>query len=727
MRFWVGMVALALACGGCGSRHDRVKPDPPVPPPAVLAGPSYSASLALDSNSENVWVASEDAGTVTLVSVVLDRFVRGPVVQVGAEPTSIALSPDNRTLYVTNRGSGTVSVVDALALNVRANIPVGAEPIGCALTPLGDKLYVASSLAGTVAVIDTASLSVAKTIALTDGTFPFAVAVTNDDPAHADEKVYVTQFFGQLGPGQRPSVSGDTDRGRVGKVTVIGTATDSIVGTIELGPRPTGFASDRTAFGGSSTEQTFAFPNLLNTVVLRGKRGYVVNVACSPDGPVSFTTNTQAFVSVFDRVSGRELPAATINLNAAVKSESEPGLFFNTPWGMALSPREPKGIVLSAASDVAVVLTLSADGSPSATQPGGGVKRIDTGKNPRSAVINKTGTRAYVHNHVSRDVTVINLSDDTVVGTFGVSDLPAAGTLAASILRGEELFNTSRGSSSVATAPAGRMSTNGWGSCFSCHPFGWTDSIVWNFADGPRKTIPLNGIFARNDPAAHRILNYSATRDEVEDFELNIRRVSSSTAQDGRTGLIIDSPIADIPNLVPRANSGRSPDWDDVVNYIRHGVRSPISPFRGVNVSAGRAPFAQAGCSSCHAGPRWTSSARTYTPPPTTPPVTIVDGQLTSALRQVDSFVSGEVTDRNTAARGAAGFNPPSLLGFWAFPPYLHNGQAATVDEILTRVLNSKAHKDAGIAGRLEDPAARASLVLFLMSVDDATVPEVAQ
>ncbi|MBI3892241.1 MAG: hypothetical protein HY303_12030 [Candidatus Wallbacteria bacterium] len=718
---------LAIFAAGCGSLHDRVKPELPPPPPAFFPGSTYSASLALDSTGDRLWVANTETNTVSLLSVELDRFVKGPEIPVGAEPTCVALSPDDRTLYVTCRGAGTVAVVDALALDVAANIPVGAEPVGCALTPLGDKLFVAVSMAASVAVVDTAARSVAKMIPVTDGFFPFAVAVSSDDPAHAVEKAYVTQFFAQLPAGQRPALSGDTDRGRVGKVTVIDTAAASVVGTIALGPLATGFNSDRRAFGGAAAAPTFAFPNQLNTVVLRGNRGYVVGVAASPDGPVNFTSNTQATVSVFDRTVNREFPGASINLNAAVKSESPPGLFLNTPWGMALAPREAKGLVLSSASNVAVMVTISADGSPSATQTAGGVKRIDTGKNPRSVVINRAGTRAYVHNHVSRDVTVINMADGTVVGTARAAELPTTGTLAAQLLHGEELFNTSRGVSSVATAPADRMSTNGWGSCVSCHPFGWTDTVVWNFGDGPRKTLPLNGIFNRSDPADQRILNYSATCDEVEDFELNIRLVSSDKTLDGRRGLFIDVPLGDIPNLQPKANSGRSPDWSDIVTYLRNGVRSPISPLRGMNQSAGRAPFAVAGCSACHAGPRWTSSKRAFTPPPRTPPVAIANGQLTAVLRQVDTFVAGEVNDKNVAAKGADGFNPPSLLGFWAFPPFFHNGQAATATEVLTRALNTKAHKDAGVAGRLEEPATQAALALFLLSIDDATTPEVQQ
>ena len=71
-----------------------------------------------------------------------------------------------------------------------------------------------------------------------------------------------------------------------------------------------------------------------------------------------------------------------------------------------------------------------------------------------------------------------------------------------------------------------RLSSDGWQSCSSCHFEGLTDSVVWTFNTGPRKSVPLNGTFNPNNPSQQHILNYSAIFDEVEDFEANIRNIS---------------------------------------------------------------------------------------------------------------------------------------------------------------------------------------------------------
>ena len=39
------------------------------------------------------------------------------------------------------------------------------------------------------------------------------------------------------------------------------------------------------------------------------------------------------------------------------------------------------------------------------------------------------------------------------------------------------------------------MSDFGWGTCYSCHPQGLTDSVTWMFADGPRQAISMESTF----------------------------------------------------------------------------------------------------------------------------------------------------------------------------------------------------------------------------------------
>ena len=130
------------------------------------------------------------------------------------------------------------------------------------------------------------------------------------------------------------------------------------------------------------------------------------------------------------------------------------------------------------------------------------------------------------------------------------ADLPAPGdALPGSSQRGKQLFNSAIGPEGAADnsrRPAGRMSDFGWGTCYSCHPKALTDTVTWMFADGPRQAISMESTFefgaaviengAPKLPDSHqRALNWSAVRDEMQDFTRNIRAVSGGGGPDPRT------------------------------------------------------------------------------------------------------------------------------------------------------------------------------------------------
>jgi YVTN family beta-propeller protein len=712
---------------------------------AVAKNPSSSSPIAISEDDSLLVVANNLDDSVSVINVAGDANTKVAQVEVGDEPRTVAITPDKRLAYVTNQASATVSVIDLATNQKTQDIPVGAGPYGIALTPDGARAYVANSASNTVSVIDTAGNAVVATIDI-PGVQPRGVAITNNNEGQGQQFVYVTQFLSQ------PTASGGPaqDQGSEGKVFVLSTTDDAqIQGVITLSAHETAFAADRTKFGGGEADPTFAYPNQLQAIVLKNGRGYLPNVAASPEGPVKFNVDTQAFLSVFDVAAKSELSGGTINLHAAVKNQTfKPKLFLANPWAIAFKHDGNEGYVASAASDVLAKITLDDNGVPSVVSvPAEGdttrVALIDVGKNPRGIVINNADTRAYVMNYISKDVSVIDLtaSPETETARIQSADLPAAGSDGEKFLLGNELFNSSRGQFDEGVAE--RMSSEGWQSCASCHPDGLSDGVVWAFAAGPRKSIPLNGTFSPKNPTGdQRVLNYSAIFDELEDFELNIRGVS------GGQGLIVaeggTDPDPNVKSFDP-PNAGRSqlhvngiPAWDAIVAWTQSRIASPASPYRGVDpnselgqqIALGRELFTQANCQVCHGGAKWSTSQVDYarvSPFPETltqgvdpePPL----GQLGRFLRPVGTFDPAnpiERTANNQAALGQLGFNAPSLLSIHAFPPYLHDGSCLTLE----CVLENETHRyAAGVPGVLENPEYRAAVVQFLISIDAQTDP----
>ena len=748
------LVLLIQACGGPPVAEPSPAAQTPAASPqagvtetagAIAKNPSSSSPIAISDDDALLVVANNLDNSITVINVAGEANTKVAEVEVGDAPRTVAITADKRFAYVANQGSATVSVVDLAANQKILDIPVGAEPYGIALTPDGTRAYVANSASNTVSVIDTSSNTVAATIAI-PGVQPRGVAITNDNGGQGEQSVYVTQFLSQPtasgGPGQ--------DQGSEGKVFVLSTTDDTqIRGVITLAAQETGFAANRTAFGGTEADPTFAYPNQLQAIVLKDGRGYLPNVAASPEGPVRFNVDTQAFLSVFDVAAQAELSGGTINLQEAVRSQTfTPKLFLANPWAIAFKHSGNEGYVASAASDVLVKISIDDSGVPSVVNvPAEGdttrVALIDVGKNPRGVVVNNADTRAYVMNYISKDVSVIDLttSPESEVARIASVDLPAAGSDGEKFLLGNQLFNSSRGAFDEGVAE--RMSSEGWQACSSCHPDGLSDGVVWAFASGPRKSVPLNGTFSPKNPTGdQRVLNYSGIFDELEDFELNIRGVSG-----GQGLIVLDGTTDPDPNIkaFDPPNAGRTqlhvngiPAWDAIVAWTQSRIPSPASPYRGVDpkselgiqITLGRELFIQAKCNVCHGGAKWSTSQVDYarmSPFPETvtvgadpePPV----GQLARFLRQVGTFDPSnpiERTANNQQALGQLGFNAPSLLSIHAFPPYLHNGACLTLD----CVLENEAHRYAGgVPGVLENPEYRTAIVQFLLSIDAQTEP----
>ncbi len=689
--------------------------------------PNYSSPIVLNNGNRFVWVVNPDNNSVTRIDIGNEPNFTTISIPVGQEPQSLVLAADDTKVYVANCVSGTVSVISTATNTVINTISVGTEPRAVVLSPNGTRLYVANGASNNISVIDTRNDQVIKTIEGV-GSRPYALAITNDgDFDDNDERLLATNFLAEYKPNQ---IQPGSDESKQGLIYVINTASDTVMDTITVDPMiNTGFNSNGSTLkriAAGTPTPTNAFPNLLNSIVIKGNRAFVPSTGMQPDGPVRFDTNVQSLLSVIDLDSNRDA-AMTINMNFGIQFEQDKfdaqnsplTRFVTVPYAIALKKRDNVGYVVSSLSDMLVKVNFDMDGTPtinaptSATDPGN-IVRILVGKNPRGIVIKDDDTRAYIMNYVSRDVTIVDLDNDAVIATVTAAPQPsdAMGQL---VQRGKELFNTSIG---PVFKGQGRMSNHGFGGCFECHPEGLTDGVAWLFPSGPRKAIPLNWTFDKRDLSKQRLLNFSAVRDEVADFELNTRNVSGGA---GLIALASGDPDPMVANFTP-SSSGRSQDQTAIEAYVKT-IRSPISPFRNdPNVKAGRKLFEKAGCINCHSGGTWSSFILDYTPP--APTDRIGNTQIINGLKKVGTFdpnkpheLRGAGAAAGQTALGADGYNPASLLGAFYNSPYLHDASVLTIDE----VLNNPAH--VGTSKILSNSKKRAKLIKFVLSIDDTTEP----
>jgi YVTN family beta-propeller protein len=145
-------------------------------PPAVLViepeartGPKVLAAIELDqllphmvavsADERRLFVANSGSGSVTALQVGQQGERQSAnTIKVGGVPMGLALSPDERSLYVATRDGNQIAVVDTVGNRVRATIALPGQPARVRLTPSGSYLVASLIEAGDVAIVDTKSL-----------------------------------------------------------------------------------------------------------------------------------------------------------------------------------------------------------------------------------------------------------------------------------------------------------------------------------------------------------------------------------------------------------------------------------------------------------------------------------------------------------------------------------------------------------------------------------------
>jgi YVTN family beta-propeller protein len=654
---------------------------------AVFNQPMNSSPIALSADQRFVWVVNPSDDTVSVIRTDTNTVLA--TIQTGDEPRGVALDPNNRFAFVANAAGSSVTVIRILNSSfanfsavIDRTLKTGAEPWNIVISPNGKRVFVANSGQDTITVINAATRTIIGQVDLRASLCnlpdrrrrfqPRGMAVNFNST-----QLYVTRFlsFTKDAGGRQGSDSGK--EGALCRLSV-NTADLSISGyvpqeLVRFAPVNTGFVVDPVG----SPNPTFAFPNQMQSLVIRGNRAFMPNIAASPTSPLKFNTDTHAFLTFMDNVGSGFLAdggALNLHLGARVPEAGKKKLFFSNPWAIAFTTQSGAGsaYVVSAGSDLLVKLNVSAGDVVSFTGGATTTRYIDlndpnnpatsgakAGKNPQGIVI--SGTRAYVTNAVSGNVSIVNTVTDSVIKVVQTALVPPSGSLAEELSVGAEMFFSSRGHfnrpAGTAVSTDERLSSEGWQNCASCHFNGWTDGVIWQFPAGPRKSVNLAGSFNPGRRSQQKILNYSAIFDEVEDFEANIRNVSGPGAGpllpcqtgtppdstfDRNHGLLIgdngDINVAPcVVNSFTKANANRRELTVNPVGatanvealtalkkWVQFAVRVPNGPLNSneitggvpvASITAGRALFVTQ-CASCHTGGLWSTSIKNFVSPP---------------------------------------------------------------------------------------------------------------
>ena len=105
---------------------------------------------------EFAYVTNGGSGTVSVYDVVNVRVDRE--LPVGQNPTFVAASPTRNEVYVVNSGTaegqGSITVINAENNSIAATIPVHRQPVALAVDPMGAFAYAANAASNSISVVD---------------------------------------------------------------------------------------------------------------------------------------------------------------------------------------------------------------------------------------------------------------------------------------------------------------------------------------------------------------------------------------------------------------------------------------------------------------------------------------------------------------------------------------------------------------------------------------------
>ena len=554
----------------------------------------------------------------------------------GTSNSLLDVTPDGKRLVVANTDQGTVSVVDAQGRKKLCEVPVGDHPEGVSWVGDGPLVLVTVWGDDKLVWVDADAGKVVHTLAVADE--PYGVVVTKDG-----SRAYVSHDY--------PGTVAEVD---VAARKVLRTfAAGSCVRGLALSPdEKTLYATE--FFTARLVALDRASGKVLETWTGQESDNLCRNVVLHPNWPTAYLAHIRSRVTGFDARGSIFSTLSVCDLGPTKPGDPRRRMHsadtFNgvqvvsNAWEAAVTPDGKRLYTLYAGTDDLNLFDPVNDRYRDA-EPTGGIRRV--GKHPKAIRVSPDGTEVYVSNTLDFEIGVYDRDIRRKLGEVKVTAPPHTPEW----VRGKELFVSAK-------PPMGSVK---WISCSSCHPDGLSDARVWQNPEGDRRTVHLWGL-AHTHP-----LHWSADRDEVQDFEYTVR----GKLMRGRG--LFDGTLKPRPNFLPAAEldmdlAGKSKDLDALAIYT-NSFESRLSPHAAgpgkltLEAERGRKLFASdaVGCATCHSGPYYSDSS----------------------LKR--PFVVHDVGTGDGPREQMGGkYDTPTLIGVYRTGPYLHDGRAKTLRDVLT-------------------------------------------
>ena len=128
---------------------------------AAIPVGEFPQALIFNPSNNDTYVSNRDSGTVSVIDSTSNSVIKN--ITVGSSPGQLLFNPSNNNMYVANRDSGTVSVIDSTN-NALENVVVGSEPVALEFNPSNNNIYVANVVSNSVSMIENTNNTVTDTV-----------------------------------------------------------------------------------------------------------------------------------------------------------------------------------------------------------------------------------------------------------------------------------------------------------------------------------------------------------------------------------------------------------------------------------------------------------------------------------------------------------------------------------------------------------------------------------
>ncbi len=559
----------------------------------------------------------------TFALAALCCFASLSTAQAGTSNSLMDISADGTTMACANRDANIVTILDLKTNKPLREIPVGLHPEGVSFVGSSHDVAIAVYGEDVIQIVSADTGETVRKIPVFDE--PYSVVSSKDG-----RTLYATLDY----PGQVLEIEAAT-----GKITreipagkfVRGLALSGDGQQLYATEYYTGIVKGIDLASGQVTGEWVGSEqdNIARQIVLHPTRpkGYLPHIR-------SRITVAQGDGSIFPYISMVDLDQKTDN-RRRVQMDSFRGTYVTAnPSEVALSPDGNRLYVVFGGTDDMFVCDVLDDNYREIKFR----QLIQLGANPRAVRASADGQRFYVYNALDYNVAAYDAETFQPVAKMTTCQNPHD----EETWLGKRMFY-------LAKQP---MVGLRWISCSSCHPDGDSDGRTWQQPEGLRQTQPLGGL-AWTHP-----LHWSADRDEVQDFEHTVRGL----LMQGRG--LARGPIHD---SLGKPNSGLSKELDALAVYTNsHSFTNSPHAKEGLSDAAKRGQTLfhskAVGCAECHSGPYFCDS----------------QPGKTFAMHDVGTGRGDKSEKMGTK------YDSPSLLGVYRSAPYLHDGTAATLEEVLT-------------------------------------------